>query len=129
MRNRLPSKVLCTVLATVVLVAGAAQGLMFMRCGAAVVMAASCCCHEGETTPLAAQVVPGAGDCCERVMVPAAQPQAERSSGAPVAARIAVAIVAEPLPFIGALHRAPQAPRLDPPPGPSPLLASCSLLI
>lgn len=129
MRIRLPTKVIAALLAPVVLVAGAAQGLMLMRCGSSVAVAASCCCHETQAPVPASEVVQSAGACCDYLAVPATQPQIEHRSGTPVPAPIAVAVVQEALPLIGALQRTLAVPRLDPPSAPSPLLATCTLLI
>lgn len=124
----MPSKVIAALLAPVVLVASAAQGLMLMRCGSSVEVAASCCCHKDKAPAPGNEVVPDAGLCCDRMAVPTAHPQIEQRPGTPVPAPTVVAVVEEPLPF-GALQRTLPVARLDPPPVPSPLLVTCTLLI
>ena len=129
MRIRLPSKVVAAALAPALLVATAAQGLAFMRCGSAVQVAASCCCHKDEAPAPASDVMASDGSCCDHLTVPTTQPQVEPRSKAPVPSPAIVAVIQEPLPLAGALRDGVPGPRLDPPPAPSPLLASCSLLI
>ena len=75
------------------------------------------------------EVVSSAETCCDRLAVPVMQPQIEQRPGTPVSAPVVVAVVVEPLQLMGALQRMASVPRLDPPPAPSPLLATCSLLI
>jgi len=128
-RIRLPSKVIAALLAPVVLVASAAQGLTLMRCGSSVAVAASCCCHKNQAPAPGSEVARSAGECCDRRALPATQPQIEHRSGTLLSAPIVVALVLKPLPLAVALQRALSVSRLDPPPVPSPLLATCSLLI
>jgi hypothetical protein len=100
---------------------------MLPRCGPT--MRASCCCPGKEAPPPSPAMAPGASQCCA-MSAPAAPAQATHDPSA----------ISAPLPMLVAIESdvtrfhalfAPLAdvPRLDPPPGLSPVLANCALLI
>jgi len=128
MRAFASPKLVAALLAPVVLVSGAAQGLTLMRCGSSVRMSVSCCCAKESPAAAVSGVVSGAAGCCDSVAVPTAPPQVEQRSAAPVAGP-SVAVLQSPPTLVDALQREVPVPRLDPPASPSPLLTTCSLLI
>lgn len=129
MRAFASPRLVAALLAPVVLVSGAAQGLMLMRCGSSVRVSASCCCEKERAPAPASELKPGAQGCCDRVAVPAAPPQLEQRSPAPLPGPTLAALQLPAASIVGSLYRELPVPRLDPPAAPSPLLATCSLLI
>jgi hypothetical protein len=126
-RTRLPSKAIAALLAPFVLVASAAQGVTLMRCVSS--GAVACCCSDEGVSAPRTEVVRSEGQCCVRAGIPAAQPQIEQRSAASVPAPLATVGIEEPLPFLNGLQRVLSISRFDLPPAPSPLLATCALLI
>lgn len=127
MRSRLHSRFIAALLAPALIASGAAQGMLLMRCGQQV--RTSCCCPKGEA-PAAAAVKSAALQCCDTLAVPAAPAQAtnDRAAVSPSGPVLVASAgeVASPHPVSGP---PPRVPRLHPPPGPSPVLANCALLI
>lgn len=127
MRTRLQSRFIAALLAPALIASGAAQGMLLMRCGQQV--RTSCCCPKGDAPPAAA-VKSAALQCCDTLAVPAAPAQAtnDRAAVSP-SGPVLVATAGE----VASLHPvagpALHVPRLDPPPGLSPILANCALLI
>jgi len=130
MRGRLYARLIAVLLAPAVFASGAAQAQMLVRCGFEV--RASCCCPKdvpvdpGPTMAAAA----AAALCCDELAAPnapasAVQDRAAPSAPAPVLVAIPGASVTVAPPVVRDLH----VPRLDPPPGPSLVLANCALLI
>jgi hypothetical protein len=126
MRSRLHSKLVAALLAPALVVSGAAQG-MLLRCGPEV--RASCCCPGKPAPPPSPVVAPATPQCCT-ISVPAAPPQARHDPsaiGAPLPMLVAAA--ADVAPAHAVFVAVADPPRLDPPPGLSPVLANCALLI
>ena len=127
MRVRLHTNLIAILLAPALLASGAAQGLWFMRCGETVRM--SCCCPKEATPASSATLAKDVSQCCETVAVPAAPVQNTERSVAAVSAPTLVAAIGPAQSALPAVERIRQVPSLDPPPGPSLLLANCALLI
>ena len=128
MAGRLQSRIVAALVAPALVASGAAQGLLLMRCGQEVRVAASCCCkHEQPASPT---VAPAPARCCASVAVPASQAQvaADRAiTSAP--APVLVALAVEPVFAASALAPRGSPPRVEPPPSRSPVLSNCALLI
>jgi len=129
MRVLASPRLVAALLAPVVLVSGAAQGLMLMRCGSSVTVSASCCCEKEDAPPAASTVREGKPGCCDRLALPTAPPQLEQRLAAPLASPIVAVVTLPSAGVLDALHRELPVPRLDPPAAPSPLLTTCALLI
>ena len=128
MRSRLQGRLVAALLAPALIASAAAQGLLLMRCGPAGRM--SCCCPKTEAPPPAPTIAAEAARCCSTLAIPGAPSQATHENAvtsAPLPMLVAVAHEAPGLDL--AVSRRGRAPSLDPPPGPSPVLANCALLI
>ena len=120
-------RIIGALLAPVLAVAGGAQGMLLMRCGPTARM--DCCCPAEKAPAPSASIKPAKMECCDTLAIPApAQATHERAiSSAPVPTLVALA--AQPALAALEFERAREAPRLDPPPGPSAVLVNCALLI
>ena len=127
MRARLHIRLIGAFLVPALVVSGAAQGMLLMRCGEDVRM--SCCCPAEQPAP-DATVQADSARCCDTVAIPAAPSQAAHEVTAPTMQPQVVAVAAAAA-WAGQVlvDRVREAPRLDPPPGLSPVLANCALLI
>jgi hypothetical protein len=127
MRSRRLTKLIAVLLAPLVLVIGAAQGLLFVRCGSAVRMA--CCCPNDEATSEAPSMAPSQ-QCCSRLSIPTVPAQITNSVVSAVPAPALIAPIAPMATVDLVVERIrPRAPNLDPPPIPSRVLANCAFLI
>ena len=126
MRAHLNSKLIAALLAPALLASGAAQGLLFMRCGSAVRM--SCCCPKEAPAAGSSSVTPGAWQSCGKLAVPSVPAQNVERVPPILSAPILFALGPSNgvLPLVEPVR---QVPRLDPSPGPSPLQTGCALLI
>ncbi|HEY6911080.1 MAG TPA: hypothetical protein VI356_17005 [Myxococcales bacterium] len=126
MGSRLHSRVVVALLAPALVLSGAAQGVL-LPCAPDI--RTSCCCPGKQAPPPSPMVAPATPQCCA-VSAPAAPPQARHDPSAisaPLPMLVAVAREVSPAHALFAVL--PDAPRLDPPPGLSPVLANCALLI
>jgi hypothetical protein len=125
MRARFHNKLIAALLAPAFLTAGAAQGLPFMRCGSLVRM--SCCCPENAAPASAFSL--GVPRRCDKLVVPAAPSQNVERATPTVPAPVLFAVLGSSASRESASERLRRAQRPDRPPGPSPVLANCALLI
>ena len=127
MTARLRSKLIAALLAPALLVSGAAQGLLFMRCGESVRM--SCCCASEAPPEPSAAIDQAAPLCCSQLAVPTV-PARSDNTGAPVGAAPTLLALLTPATTIGpTVERGRVVPLLDPAPGPSLVLVHCAFLI
>ena len=126
MRVRLHTNLIAILLAPALLASGAAQGLLSMRCET---VRMSCCCPKAAPPASSATLAPDLSRCCEVTAVPAAPAQNTERSVAAVSAPTLVAAIGPAQGALPAVERIRPVPSLDPPPGPSLLLANCALLI
>ena len=127
MRARLHSKLIAALLAPLLLASGASQAMLLVRCGSTLRL--SCCCPKQAPLAPSAALTGGMAQPCDRVAVPAAPAQEEGRLTPIGSAPVLLARLAPTNSAGGAAERLPPIPRLDPPPGPSPVLANCALLI
>jgi hypothetical protein len=128
MRSGLHGKVVAALLAPALIASGAAQGTLLMRCGPEARM--SCCRPAGEAPPPSSTIAPGTPQCCA-MSAPGTPARAthDPASTTTAPAPMLIAVAAEVVRLDAASDPVRHAPRLDPPPGLSPLLANCALLI
>lgn len=130
MRGSLHSKLIAALVASALLASGAAQGLLFSRCGSTLRM--SCCCpKEAPPAPSSTLTQSARQSCGKKIDAPSAPAQNVERVVPIVSAPILVAALGT---FTGVgpvvvVEHLQQVPRLDPPPGLSPVLANCALLI
>src|SRR5258708_5351108 len=91
MALRSHSKLLAALLLPAVLAMGAAQGLLFMRCGESVRM--SCCCPHEDAPPPAAALTQAPKQCCDKLAVPNLPAQAHELATSPAPAPVLVAVL------------------------------------
>jgi hypothetical protein len=127
MRASLPTRLVSALVVPALVASGAAQGMLLMRCGR-VEARSSCCCPKSEVPAPSTTIAAGERQCCDAVAVPGLESATHErfvaSPTAPALAAVAPASAREL--FVESPQR---IPRLDPPPGPSPVLANCALLI
>ena len=127
MRARPLTKLIAILLAPAMLVMGAAQGLLLVRCGSTVRM--SCCCPKDSPTSDAPSMAPSE-ECCARLSIPNVPAQTTNSVASAVPAPALIAAVAPMVSVDLVVERIrPRTPHLDPPPIPSRVLANCAFLI
>jgi hypothetical protein len=129
MRHRLDGKLIAGLLAPAVLFSATAQGMLLMRCGEAVRV--SCCCPKGEAHASATMAAASTASCCDTLSVPRApaKPTPDRVATNAAPPALLLAAVLRPLPVVADVRGVLHVPRLDPPQGPSLVLANCALLI
>lgn len=127
MRKRLHAKLVAALVAPALVVSGAAQGMLLMRCGPEARM--SCCCAKADahapsvTNPLIRQ-------CCDTISIPSSPAQpANEGAISTVAAPMVSAIVGPVVRLAPVLTRARHLVRVRPLPGVSAVLANLALLI
>lgn len=126
MRARLHSKFIAALLAPALIASGAQATLL--RCGPEV--RKSCCCPAGEAPPPARTMAPATPQCCTMSAPstparPTHDPASIASAPSPMLVTAAAEVTAPHVLFDLVRH----VPRLEPPPGLSPVLANCALLI
>jgi hypothetical protein len=128
MRARLHSKFIAALLAPALIASGAQATLL--RCGPEV--RKSCCCPAGHAPPPSRTLAPAAPQCCS-MSAPStpARPRHDPASiaTAPAPVSMLATVTADVTPLDALFDRVRQVPRLDRPPGLSPVLANCTLLI
>jgi hypothetical protein len=124
MRSLLASRLVAALLVPALLASGAAQALA-ARCDGAVM---SCCAKKSEA---AARTVTGeAHRCCPVAAAPAGNEEARKTAVPPAPLPVLVAVIGPAVRVAPpAVQDRPDAPALDPPPGPDLVLSHCSLLI
>jgi hypothetical protein len=128
MRARFHSRLIGALLVPTLVVSGAAQGMLLMRCGPATRM--SCCCPKEQTPPPVSTVKPEKMQCCDTAAIPAAPAQVAHEKAAPtIHPPMLVAILGAAPALEVSFDRARHVPHLDPSPARSLVLTNCALLI
>jgi hypothetical protein len=128
MQVRRHNRVLGALLVAALLGSSAAHGWLLVRCG--MTLRTSCCCHKDAPPASSSALTQDLRQCCDSFAVPAPLAQKVEAGGPD---SLAPMLVVAPGHCSGIALSSLEGPRpaapVDPPPGPSLVLANCSLLI